>query len=118
MSTLSRACHLALILGLISPLCIAQSAETPIFDQYSAGIKEDQNEFIEKALALREKVSAISKADIEKQALNPLPEPVKLAPVLTKQMTTEEITEHAIKSNLRVGYCYNALIARNGTFGR
>jgi hypothetical protein len=97
------------ILIAISPFLFGQSVETPIYEQAPSAIKESQEKNIQKALLLRGKVSAISKEEIDKQIINPLPEPVKLAPVLTQQMTTEQIAAHARKSNLRVGYCYKCM---------
>ncbi len=41
--------------------------------------------------------------------LEPLPENIKLPPALTKEMSTEDIAEHARKFNLRVGYCYKCM---------
>lgn len=95
-----------------SPLS-AQTADTPIFEQNGTAIKKAQQEIIDKALIAREKLSAISKAEIEKQLLAPIPEPIKLPPALTKNMSTEEIAEHARESNLRVGYCYKCMNCEN-----
>jgi hypothetical protein len=97
------------ILGALSPSLLAQSIDTPIYEQNGSAIKENQQEIIDKALLVREKVSAISKAEIKKQLTEPLPETIKLPSALTKEMSPEEIAEHARKSNLRVGYCYKCM---------
>ncbi len=91
----------------------AQSADTPIFDQNGSSIKKAQQEIIDKALIVREKVSAISKAEIEKQLLAPIPEAIKLPSALTKELSPEEIAKHARTSNLRVGYCYKCMSCEN-----
>lgn len=94
------------ILVPLSPLLTGQSADTPIFEQNGTAINQGQKKIIDQALVVREKVSAISKAKIDKQMLDPLPEPIQLPPALEQEMPTEVIAEHARKSNLRVGYCY------------
>ncbi len=105
--TISNITRLPLfILISISGSLSAQSVETPIYEQSASAIKESQEEIIQKALLVREKISAISKEEIDKQLLEPVPEPIKLAPAFTKELSSEEIAAHARKSNLRVGYCY------------
>lgn len=97
---------------ILSSLCaplLGQSADTPIFGQNDSSIQKSQDEFIQKALAMRDRVSAISKAEIDKQISEPVPEPIKLPPALTKSMSAEDIAKHARKSNLRVGYCYKCM---------
>lgn len=91
----------------------AQSADTPIFEQSGAAVKKFQDEIIQRALVVREKVSAINKAEIDKQLLAPTPEPIQLPPALTKELSPEEIAEHARNSNLRVGYCYKCMSCEN-----
>ncbi len=91
----------------------AQSADTPIFEQSGTAVKKFQDEIIERALVVREKVSAINKAEIDKQLLAPTPEPIQLPPALTKELSPEEIAEHARNSNLRVGYCYKCMSCEN-----
>lgn len=98
-----------LIIALLSPLLLAQSADTTIYEQRASAIKEGHQKVIQQALLVREKVSAVSKVEIDKQLLEPLPEPIQLPSALTKEMNTEDIAEHARKSNLRVGYCYKCL---------
>ena len=97
------------ILTSISASLPAQTVETPIYEQGKTAIKENQEEFIQKALKIREEIAAISKAEIEKQLLEPQPEPINLSPAFTRELTTEDIAEHARKSNLRVGYCYKCM---------
>jgi hypothetical protein len=98
-----------LVLATFAPMLSAQSADTPIFEQTNSATKEGQKEIIKKAQLVREKTSAISKAEIEKQMLDPLPEPIKLPPALDKEMSSEDIAGHARKSNLRVGYCHKCM---------
>lgn len=94
------------LLVLLSSLASGQSADTPIFEQNSAAIKKGQDTLIDQARRVREKVSALSRKEIDKQLLEPQPEPIQLAPVRSRDMSTVDIAEHARKSNLRVGYCY------------
>ncbi len=102
-----------LVLISICEPVLAQTADTPIFEQSGAAVKKFQDEMIQKALVVREKVSAIDKAEIDKQILAPLPEPIKLPTDLTKELSPEDIAEHARKSNLRVGYCYKCMNCEN-----
>jgi V8-like Glu-specific endopeptidase len=102
--------YLAVIL---TPCLLAQTIDTPIFEQSNASIKKIQNEIIERALVVREKVCAIDKEEIDKQLLAPTPEPIKLPPILTKELSPEEIAEHARAFNLRVGYCYKCISCEN-----
>jgi V8-like Glu-specific endopeptidase len=112
--TISKIAYLPLfILISISVSLSAQSVDTPIFEQTGAAVKKFQDEIIEKALVVREKVSAIDKAEIDKQILAPQPEPIKLPTALTKELSPEDIAEHARKSNLRVGYCYKCMSCEN-----
>lgn len=105
--SISRISYLTLcILVSLSPLLIGQSADTPIFEQNGSAINQGQKKIIDQALVVRDKVPAISKAEIDKQMLDPLPEPIQLPPALEQQIPSEDIAEHARKSNLRVGYCY------------
>jgi V8-like Glu-specific endopeptidase len=97
------------ILALLSPCLFAQSLDTPIFEQSGSAVKKFQDEIIQKALVVREQTSAINKAEIDKQILAPIPEPIKLPAALTNKLSPEEIAEHARKSNLRVGYCYKCM---------
>ncbi len=98
-----------LFLSSLSLSSLAQTDDTPIYEQRGSAIKESQQEIIEKALVVREKVSALSKEEIDKQLIEPLPETITLPPVLSEEMSTEDIAEHARKSNLRVGYCYKCM---------
>ncbi|MES2981842.1 MAG: serine protease [Verrucomicrobiota bacterium] len=102
-------CLLLFILTSFSPIVLGQSADTPIFEQSGISIKKAHQKIIDKALLIREKVSAISKEEIDKQLLAPKPEPIKLPPVLRKSLSTEDIALHARKSNLRVGYCHKCM---------
>ncbi len=102
-----------LILVSISSCLLAQTADTPIFEQSGAAVKKFQDELIQKALVVREKVSVIDKAEIDKQILAPKPEPIKLPTAHTKELSPEDIAEHAHKSNLRVGYCYKCMSCEN-----
>lgn len=104
--------HLS-ILALLAPCLLAQSLDTPIFEQSDTAVKKVQDEIIQKALVVREQTSAINKAEIDKQILSPIPEPIKLPTALTKKLSPEEIAEHARKSNLRVGYCYKCMNCDN-----
>lgn len=106
MSVFRLTCLPLLILTSLSPFLLGQSADTPIYEQRGSAIKENHQEIIDKALAMREKVSAILRDEIIKQMIDPVPEPIKLPPARTKEMSTEDIAEHARKTNLRVGYCY------------
>lgn len=98
-----------LIFASLSPLLLAQSADTTIYEQRDSAIKESQQKIIKQALLVREKSSAISKVEIDRQLLEPLPEPIQLPPALTEEMTVENIAEHARKANLRVGYCHKCM---------
>lgn len=102
----STACISVFIFAALAPSLFAQSADTPIFEQNGAAIKINQQKIIDHALAVREEVSAISRMEIDKQILEPQPEPIQLPPAQSKEMSTEDIAEHARKSNLQVGYCY------------
>lgn len=106
MSISSITCLPFIILVSLSSLAFGQSADTPIFEQNGSSIKKSHQKIIEEALIVRKKVSAISKTEIDKQMLDPLPEPIELPPAFDQQISTEDIAEHARKSNLRVGYCY------------
>lgn len=101
------------LLTLLAPCLFAQSPDTPIFEQNAAAIGKYQEELIQKAVAVRDKVSAINKAEIDKQILAPVPQPIKLPPALTKKLSSEEIAKHARESNLRVGYCYKCMNCEN-----
>lgn len=109
MSASGITCIQLFILTSLLPLLSAQSIDTPIYDQRGSAIKESHQKIIRQALLMREKVSAISRVQIDKQLLEPFPEPIRLPPVLSKEMTTEDIAEHARKSNLRIGYCYKCI---------
>jgi hypothetical protein len=98
-----------LILTSLSPLLQSQTADTPIYEQRGAAIKGQHEEIIRKAVLLHEEVSALSKADIDRQLLDPVPERITLPPAFTKEMSGEEIASHARKSNLRVGWCYKCM---------
>lgn len=109
MSISSCICFPLYILIPLSTLLPGQTADTPIYEQRGAAIKENHQEIIRKALALREKVPAISRDEINRQLLEPVPEPTNLPPARTLEMPTEDMAEHARKSNLRVGYCYKCM---------
>lgn len=109
MSLTSRHLLSFLILISVSPILLGQTVDTPIFEQSGTAVKKFQDDIIAKALEIREKVCAIDKAEIDKQLLAPTPEPIKLPPALTKELSPEEIAEHARTFNLRVGYCYKCM---------
>ena len=91
----------------IHPL-MAQSTDTPVFEQGGES-KKERLRIAEETRRLRDGVDGrklISKGEIDRQLKNPRPEPIELQPVRSRAMTTEEIAAHARKSNLRVGYCY------------
>jgi len=97
----------ALILAIASPpWLLAQHPETPVFHQNAHGIGEIRKEIIEKAVALRARVPAIKKEEIDRQLLSPLPQPVQLPAPHAHPLSPEGIATHARKSNLRVGHCY------------
>ena len=109
MSATSITCIQVFLLASLSPLMLGQSADTPIFEQRASAIKEGNQKIIQQALLVREKVSAVSRAEIDRQLLEPLPEPIELPPALSKEMSSADIAEHARESNLRVGYCYKCM---------
>jgi len=113
MSISRLTCIPLFILTAFAPSLFAQSADTPIFEQNGAAIRKGQQELVEKALIVRDKVSAITKAEIDKQMLEPQPEPITLPPALSEVMSTEDIAVHARKSNLQVGYCYKCMNCDN-----
>lgn len=91
---------------LSSALLPAQTADTPIYEQRGTANKQTNQQIIKKALRVREQVSAISKVEIDRQSIDPVPEPVQLPPALSQAMSPADIADHARKTNLRVGYCY------------
>jgi hypothetical protein len=97
------------LIALFSTCLFAQTTDTPIYEQSGAAVKKYQDEIIRNALLVRDKVSAINKAEIDKQILAPVPELIKLPPALTKELSSDEIAKHARESNLRVGYCYKCM---------
>jgi hypothetical protein len=84
----------------------AQSADAPIVDMSSAGLKKTETELIGKARKLIEEKKLLSRDEVKQQLVNPMPQAVSLAPVRDKALSEEEVCDIGRKANLRVGYCY------------
>jgi len=87
----------------------AQHLETPVFEQRGPAIREARQEIIRKAVALRGQVPAIDKVEIDRQLIDPVPQPVKLTTPHTRVLSPEEIATHARNANLRAGYCFKCM---------
>jgi hypothetical protein len=92
-----------------TPWAVAQTADTPIYQQHGPAIKSQHQAIIDNALRLRGELNVIDKTEIDRQLLAPVPQPVQLLSPLISVMNSEEIAQHARRTNLRVGYCYKCM---------
>jgi hypothetical protein len=89
-----------------SSMLNAQSDDTPIADQSTAGIKKADTAIIAKTKELIEDKKLLSREEVKKQLLHPQPRAIELKPIETKPLPWEDVSAVSRSANLRVGYCY------------
>jgi Trypsin-like peptidase domain len=87
-------------------LLLAQTDDTPIHAQSQTARVMKEKDIADKMQQLRKEVTLLGFDEIQKRLQNPQPRPIDLLPPSSDKMDVESIAAHAVRSQLRVGYCY------------
>jgi len=85
---------------------LAQTDDTLIHEQGQAARMIQEKEVADKMQQLRKEVALLDGKELRKRLQNPQPRAIDLPTPSSTKMDVESIAAHAVRSQLRVGYCY------------